>query len=104
MRRGWVWPMSPLPPAPRPRPSWSAIFGSWVVLPEPVSPQTMTTWCSRMARAISSRRAETGNDSGKVMGGTALALTGAAGASFTGRGLSAPRQCRSATGQPALML
>jgi hypothetical protein len=23
----------------------SAILGSWVVLPEPVSPQTMMTWC-----------------------------------------------------------
>ena len=47
MRRGCVWPISPLPPAPRPRPSSSTIFGSCVVLPEPVSPQTMTTWCSR---------------------------------------------------------
>jgi hypothetical protein len=26
-----------------PRPSASAILGSWVVLPEPVSPQTMIT-------------------------------------------------------------
>ena len=26
------------------RPSASAIFGSWVVLPEPVSPQTMIAW------------------------------------------------------------
>ena len=39
MRRGWVWPMIFLPP----RPSAKAILGSWVVLPEPVSPQTMTT-------------------------------------------------------------
>ena len=48
----------------------SAIFGSCVVLPEPVSPQTMTTWCARSACAISSRRGETGSDSGKVIGGT----------------------------------
>ncbi len=50
-----------------PRPSASAIFGSCVVLPEPVSPQTITTWCARMAAMISSRRAETGSDSGKSM-------------------------------------
>ena len=60
MRRGCVWPISPPPPCARPRPSASAIFGSWVVLPEPVSPQTMTTWCAAdRARAISSRRALT---------------------------------------------
>ena len=35
-----------------------------VLFPEPVSPATMTTWLSRMAAAISSRRAETGNCSG----------------------------------------
>ena len=69
MRRGWVWPISPAPPAPTPRPSVSAIFGNCVVLPEPVSPQTMTTWCVSIARAISSRRPETGNDSGKLMRG-----------------------------------
>jgi hypothetical protein len=34
-------PAAPRPPAP----SASAILGSCVVLPEPVSPQTMTTWC-----------------------------------------------------------
>src|SRR6187402_1401065 len=45
----------------------SAILGSWVVLPEPVSPQTMTTWWAAIAAAISSRRSETGRDSGKVM-------------------------------------
>jgi hypothetical protein len=27
----------------------SAILGSCVVLPEPVSPQTMTTWCAAIA-------------------------------------------------------
>ena len=57
-------PISPVPPAPSPRPSSSSILGNCVVLPEPVSPQTITTWWSRMARAISSRRPETGNDSG----------------------------------------
>ena len=45
----------------------SAILGSWVVLPEPVSPQTMTTWWASIAAVISSRLAETGRDSGKVM-------------------------------------
>ena len=56
IRRGWVWPIRPAPPAPRPRPSASAILGSWVVLPEPVSPATITTWWSRIAAAMSSRR------------------------------------------------
>ena len=59
-RRGWVWPMVPATP----RPSSRQIFGSWVVFPEPVSPATTTTWWSRMAAAISSRRWETGRDSG----------------------------------------
>ncbi|WP_382325121.1 hypothetical protein ACFJI0_11880 [Hydrogenophaga sp. UC242_53] len=45
----------------------SAILGSCVVLPEPVSPQTMTTWWSRIAASISWRRAETGRLSGNSM-------------------------------------
>ena len=60
MRRGWVWPIIPV----MPRPSSRQILGSWVVLPLPVSPATMTTWCSLMAAAISSRRALTGSSSG----------------------------------------
>mgnify|MGYP006183813263 CR=1 FL=1 len=43
----------------------SAILGSWVVLPEPVSPQTMITWWAAKAAAISSRRADTGSSGGK---------------------------------------
>ena len=38
-RRGWVCPMVPRTP----RPISRQIFGNWVVLPEPVSPATMTT-------------------------------------------------------------
>ncbi len=63
IRRGCVCPIRP-PPLARPRPSSSTILGNCVVLPEPVSPQTMTTWCSRKACAMSSRRLETGSDSG----------------------------------------
>ena len=48
----------------RPRPSSRQIFGSWVVLPDPVSPARITTWLSRMARAISSRRWLTGSSGG----------------------------------------
>ena len=44
-----------------------AIFGSCVVLPEPVSPQTMMTWWAAMAAMISSRLPETGSDSGNSM-------------------------------------
>ena len=69
MRRGWVWPImrarSPGLALSLPRPSASAILGNCVVLPEPVSPQTMMTWCWSMAAMISTRRAETGRPSGK---------------------------------------
>ena len=60
IRRGWVCPIRPRTP----RPSSRAILGSCVVLPEPVSPATTTTWESRSAAAMSSRRAETGSSAG----------------------------------------
>jgi len=63
MRRGWVWPMRPL----LPRPISSSIFGSCVVLPEPVSPQTITTGWRSTAAWISSRRALIGNPSSNRM-------------------------------------
>ena len=44
-RRGWVWPISPSTPRPASRQS----FGSCVLLPDPVSPATITTWWSRIA-------------------------------------------------------
>jgi hypothetical protein len=47
-----------------PRPSSSRIFGNCVVFPEPVSPQTITTWCLAIACAMSARRALTGSSSG----------------------------------------
>ncbi|SLJ82497.1 Uncharacterised protein [Mycobacteroides abscessus subsp. abscessus] len=59
-RRGWVWPMVPR----MPRPSSRQILGIWVVLPEPVSPATTTTWLAAMAAAMSSRWALTGSCSG----------------------------------------
>ena len=62
--RGWVCPIMPATP----RPSCMQIFGSCVVLPEPVSPDTMTTWWSRMARAISSRRSLTGRSGNSITG------------------------------------
>ena len=61
IRRGWVWPIS-VPR--RPKPSSSSILGIWVVLPEPVAPAITTTWCSRIAAWMSSRRWETGRSSG----------------------------------------
>ncbi len=60
IRRGWVCPIRPRTP----RPSSRQILGIWVVLPEPVSPAMTTTWWSRMASAMSSRRCETGSSSG----------------------------------------
>ncbi|MNN85639.1 hypothetical protein D3C81_2029560 [compost metagenome] len=68
IRRGCVWPIKPF----WPRPSSRQIFGNWVVLPDPVSPETMITWLSIKALAISSRRPETGKSSGYVMGGSGL--------------------------------
>src|SRR5690606_18999558 len=53
------------------RPMASAILGNCVVFPEPVSPQTITTWCARRAASISVRRALTGKDSGNSMTGKA---------------------------------
>ena len=68
MRRGWVWPIRPATP----RPISRQIFGNWVDLPDPVSPQTITTWWSRMAAAMSSRRAEIGRSGSKDNFGTAF--------------------------------
>jgi hypothetical protein len=51
MRRGCVWPILPA----LPRPISRSILGIWVVLPEPVSPQTITTGCASTALRISSR-------------------------------------------------
>ena len=45
IRRGWVWPISLTP-----RPSSRQILGNWVDLPEPVSPQTITTRSPRWPR------------------------------------------------------
>ena len=51
IRRGWVWPIR-RPPLSLPRPMASAILGNCVVLPEPVSPQTMMTWyCAEQPRS-----------------------------------------------------
>ncbi len=56
----WVWPISPFAPRPASRHS----LGSWVLLPEPVSPATITTWWSRMSSTSSSRRAVMGRSAG----------------------------------------
>src|SRR6266571_842868 len=80
MRRGWVCPMRPSIP----RPSSRQIFGSCVVLPDPVSPHTMTTGCEAMAFAISSRFAQIGSSGGN-----------------SGRGASA-RRCSISAGENAI--
>src|SRR5690625_4673947 len=58
MRRGWVQPIIPAAPRPAARHS----LGSWVVLPEPVSPATTTTWCSRMSSTRRSAWAAIGSE------------------------------------------
>src|SRR5690606_25277593 len=60
MRRGCVWPIIPCMPRPASRQS----FGSCVVLPLPVSPQTtITRWRVSASRMVS-RACETGSSSG----------------------------------------
>lgn len=68
IRRGWVWPIRPRTP----RPSSRQILGIWVVLPEPVSPATITTWWSRTAARISSFFWLTGSSAGYRITGTAF--------------------------------
>jgi hypothetical protein len=67
IRLGWVCPIKRgrCPGAAAARPMAKAILGNWVVLPEPVSPHTMMTWCARRVCSISWRLADTGKDSGK---------------------------------------
>ncbi len=60
MRLGCVCPMSPRTP----RPSSRQILGNCVVLPEPVSPQTTTTWCFSTSSLMSSLSWETGSSGG----------------------------------------
>ena len=62
MRRGCVQPMRPRARVASNRSRH--IFGSCVVLPEPVSPATTTTWCCASAERISSRFPETGSSGG----------------------------------------
>src|SRR4029077_15924799 len=71
-RRGWVCPMVPRTP----RPSSRQIFGSWVVLPDPVSPATTTTWLSRIAASRASRRGRARGSLGGGGGGAARQLLG----------------------------
>src|SRR5690606_26950605 len=67
IRRGWVQPTRPRPPRPAARHS----LGSWVVLPEPVSPATTSTWCRRSSATISSAFAAIGSSAGTSGAGSA---------------------------------
>ena len=60
-RLGWVQAIR-RPSAPQP--SSMSIFGSWVVLPDPVSPHTTTTGLPRIAARISSRCSQMGSSGG----------------------------------------
>ncbi len=61
-RRGWVTPTRPL----MPRPASRHILGIWVLLPQPVSPETMTTRRrgDLSASTISPARAAIGSSGG----------------------------------------
>src|SRR5690606_25778681 len=67
IRRGWVQPTMP----PLPRPAARHSLGSWVVLPEPVSPATTSTWCRRSNATISSALAGIGSSAGTSGAGSA---------------------------------
>ena len=60
IRRGWVQPIRP-PSGPI---ASATIFGSWVVLPEPVSLTTTITWRAFRAARIASRCSTTGSSLG----------------------------------------
>src|SRR5512135_3042370 len=67
-RRGWVTPTRPA----MPRPASRHIFGIWVLLPQPVSPETMTTRRrgERKAATISPARVVIGSSGGYETRGT----------------------------------
>src|SRR5258706_11961937 len=71
MRRGCVQPMMPLAP----RPMVRQIFGSCVVLPDPVSPHTIVTGCAAMSSAIRSRCCAIGSSSGNRISAGARFMT-----------------------------
>ncbi len=60
--------MADVPSTPRPR--LRQIFGSWVDLPEPVSPHSTITWCLVISALISSSRAVMGSSAGKFGSGS----------------------------------
>jgi hypothetical protein len=72
MRRGWVWPMRP-PPLARPRPSASGDLGQLRGLAGAGSPADdhHLVLAQRLGDVLAP--AETGSDSGKVMGGSGVA-------------------------------
>jgi hypothetical protein len=67
IRRGCVWPISP-PPLARPRPELQHDLGQLRRLAGARLAADDHHLVLAMARAMSSRRLETGSDSGKVMG------------------------------------
>ena len=60
IRRGWVTAIRPRDP----RPASRHIFGIWVLFPQPVSPEMMTTRFLRIAWTRSPRRREIGSSGG----------------------------------------
>ena len=101
IRRGWVWAMErPLAA----RPAARAILGSWVVFPEPVSPQTISTRCWTRACAISTQWALTGRLSSNTMARSAAARRSSSGLGHA-RSITTKLYCRdvahSRAGSPA---
>ena len=67
-RLGWVWAIMPFTP----RPNSKHILGSCVVLPDPVSPATITTWLFAIASLISSFLSLTGSGGYSTLGRLSL--------------------------------
>jgi len=88
MRRGCVQPIIPATPRPAARQS----FGSWVVLPEPVSPATTTTGCVRINSTMRSASRAIGSDSSSTIAGNDAARAARAAAEASTSRASAARR------------
>src|SRR6185312_9731275 len=82
MRRGWVCAIRPS----MPRPDSRQYCGNWVLLPEPVSPATISTGCARSASRMASRREWMGRSASRL--NTSCAAPRAAARRSSGRSLA----------------
>ena len=91
IRRGWVQPIIPAAPRPAARHN----LGSWVVLPEPVSPAITTTGCERINSTMRSASAAIGNPWSTSPRGNAAARASRATAEIRNADSNSARACAS---------